>query len=111
MKFAMQSGNLFNEIIRDYRDNRYCDLDLCGGQDGIQKITPIRCHKLVLCSFIPDWLEMVDEDTDCIAVPDVEHSQLKCLIDGLYAQLAKKCNSWEQFDPELLAFLGVRQKW
>eukprot|EP00095_Tigriopus_kingsejongensis_P000654 maker-scaffold1335_size46909-snap-gene-0.14 protein:Tk00654 transcript:maker-scaffold1335_size46909-snap-gene-0.14-mRNA-1 annotation:"zinc finger protein 37-like" len=102
--------NFFYDILRDYESHRFCDLDLCGSAHNGRKITPIRCHKLVLCSLIPDWLEIVDEDTDRIDLPDVEHSQLKRLIDGLYAKLDDKRDSWEQFDPYLLAFLGIGPK-
>lgn len=73
------------------------------------QIEPIYCHKLVVCSLIPHWKFIIQEETDRVSLPDFDHQRLKGFIDGIYHTLAiaTKEPIGTDLDPEMCSFLDI----
>lgn len=71
------------------------------------QVVPILCHKLVLCSFIQPWQSIIDNETEEVIIPDLEHDRLKKFVDALYESLTGEVNSVENLDQDISSILGL----
>ncbi|TRY73481.1 hypothetical protein TCAL_05055 [Tigriopus californicus] len=102
---VMPPYNFFHDILTDYQNNRFCDLALCGSP-GDASVEPILCHKLILCALVRDWRHVIDEDTDRVTWPDIEHVRLKAFVDRLYHSLTNHDESWRDWQTQVSAVFG-----
>lgn len=102
---------IFRDIFEAYEKNRYCDLEICGQLPKFNKqMKPISCHKLVLCSFIPRWKDLITEDIDHIVLPDFAHEDLLRFCNTIYESLIPgKSHLLKDLDANILEFLGVKR--
>ncbi|XP_059080450.1 uncharacterized protein LOC131878486 [Tigriopus californicus] len=105
---AMAPYNFFFDVLDDYLNDRFCDLEICGLMSK-SEMRPIRCHKLVICSVIQHWSDFVTDDTDRLHLPDIDHAQLKQFIDAIYQKLTITVHTWDGLDAVIASFLGIFQ--